>query len=64
VGPESRCSKGKIVQEEIDASKEKGSKKEETLEMGESKSRDSFPKASRKDISRGFLLSAFTPCDR
>jgi hypothetical protein len=31
MGPESRCSKGKIVQEEIDASKEKGSKKEETL---------------------------------
>jgi len=62
MGPESRCSKGKIVQEEINASKEKGSKKEETLKMGESKSRDSFPKASRRDISRGFLLPAFVPC--
>jgi len=39
--PESRC-QGKIVQEEIDASKEKSCQKEETLTTRESESRKSF----------------------
>jgi hypothetical protein len=49
--------RGKIVQEEIDASKEKGSKKEETLSKSE---RDLAAKVlkglSEKNLSGGFLF--------
>jgi hypothetical protein len=53
--PESRC-QGKIVQEEIDASKEKSCQKEETLTTSESESRESFIGLSEGQLSRGFLF--------
>ena len=53
---------GKSSRRKIDASKEKGSKKEETLSRREKISRIGFERPLEERHSRGFLLSARRPC--
>ena len=48
--------RGKIVQEEINASKEKGSKKEETLSERERSRCKGLERPLEENLSRGFLF--------
>ena len=50
--------RGKIVQEEINASKEKGSKKEEALSERERSRCKGLERPLEENLSRGFLFAA------